>query len=164
MSSVHFASQLLKAWFSMNIAGTKVSTREVHALVDEALITISTNPSETLGGAARNCAFYYYYYYSSSWGFDSGILLWVCGFLQVQILCLWNPQWMWDSLTRPPHLTTPASVILKQVDKKRTRLISAFCLSSFQLFFLVDSNPSYKRALRRGACWRNLPWLASSLM
>jgi hypothetical protein len=91
-------------------------------------------------------------------------LLWVCGFLQVQILCLWNPQWMWDSLTRPPHLTTPASVILKQVDKKRTRLISAFCLSSFQLFFLVDSNPSYKRALRRGACWRNLPWLASSLM
>jgi hypothetical protein len=54
----------------MNIAGTKVSTREVHALVDEALITISTNPSETLGGAARNCAFYYYdyyyYYYSSS--------------------------------------------------------------------------------------------------
>lgn len=79
MSSVHFASQLLKAWLSMNIAGTKVSTREVHALVDEALITISTNPSETLGGAARNCAFYYYYS-SSSWGFDSGILLWVCGF------------------------------------------------------------------------------------
>jgi hypothetical protein len=50
----------------MNIAGTKVSTREVNALVDEALITISTNPSETLGGAARNCTFYYYYYYSSS--------------------------------------------------------------------------------------------------